>query len=57
MLGNIERICSMRTVKIFIAGFPEEKPDGAIGIRRLGGKRIEERDETRFESVCLFGKR
>ena len=57
MLGNIERICSMRTVKIFIAVFPEEKSDGAIGVRRLGGKRIEERDETRFESVCLFDKR
>ena len=47
----------MRTVKIIVASFPEEKPDGAIGIRRLGGKRVEERDETRVERVCSFNKR
>jgi len=35
MLGNIERICSMSTVKVIVAGFPEEKSDGAIGIRRF----------------------
>ena len=42
VLGNIKRICSMRTIKVFVAGFPEEKSDGAIGIRRLRGQLVEE---------------
>jgi len=51
MLGNIERICPMRAVEIFVAGFPEEKPDGAISVRRLGGKLVKERNETRVEGI------
>ena len=46
MLGNIERISPMRAVEVFIAGFPEEQPDGAITIWRLRWKLIEKRDET-----------
>lgn len=56
VLGDIERICSMRTVEVIVAGFPEEKSDGAIGIRRLGGKLVEEGYETRVKRVCLFNK-
>jgi hypothetical protein len=57
VLGDIERICSMRTVEVVIACFPEEKSDGAIGIRRLRGKAVEERDETRVKRVCSFDER
>lgn len=57
MLGNVERICSMRTVKVLVAGFPEKKSEGAIGIRRLKGQLVKERNETRVEGVCLFNKR
>ena len=46
----------MRTVEVIVAGFPEEKSDGAIGIRRLGGKLVEEGYETRVKRVCLFNK-
>ena len=42
MLGNVERICSMRTVKVLVAGFPEKKSEGAIGIRRLKGQLVKE---------------
>ena len=56
VLGDIKRICSMRTVEVIVAGFPEEKSDGAIGIRRLGGKLVEEGYETRVKRVCLSYK-
>jgi hypothetical protein len=46
VLGDIESICPVRAVEVFIAGFPEEQPDGAITIRRLRGKLAEKRNET-----------
>jgi hypothetical protein len=57
VLGDIERIFPMRTVEVIIARLPEEKSDGAIGVRRLRRKAFEERDETRVERVCSFNKR
>jgi len=53
-LSDIERICTMGAVVVFIAGFPEEKSDGAIGIWRLRGELVKERDETGIEGICLF---
>jgi hypothetical protein len=54
VLGDIERICPMRAVEVFIASFPEEQPDGAITVGRLRGKLVKERDETGIEGICLF---
>jgi hypothetical protein len=42
VLSNVKRICPMRAVEVFVAGFPEEQPDGAITIRRLRGKLVKE---------------
>ena len=42
VLGNIECISPMRTVKIFVAGFPEEEPNGAIGIWGFGRELVKE---------------
>ncbi len=47
----------MHTVEIVVAGFPEEKSDGAIRIRRLRRKLVKERNETGVEGVWLFNKR
>ncbi len=41
----------MRTVKVFVAGFSEEKPDSAISIWRLWWKVVEERYETGVERI------
>ena len=51
VLSDIERICSMGAVVVFIAGFPEEQSDGAISIWRLRGKLVKERDESGVEGI------
>lgn len=51
VLGDVERICSMGAVVVFIAGFPGEQSDGAISIWRLRGKLVKERDETGVEGI------
>lgn len=56
VLGNIERICPVSTVEVFIAGFPEKQTDSAIGVWRLRGKLVKKRDEARIEGICLFDK-
>jgi hypothetical protein len=42
VLGDIKRISPVRAVKVFVAGFPEKKPDGAISIWRLRGELVKE---------------
>jgi hypothetical protein len=51
VLGDIESIRSMCAVKIFVAGFPEEEPDGAISLWGLRRKFFEECDETGVERI------
>ena len=49
--GDIEGIRTMCTVEVFVAGFSEEKPDGAISIRRLWGELVEERYKTGVKRI------
>lgn len=49
--GDIKCIGTMRTVEILAASFPEEKPDGAIGIWGLWGKLVEERYKTGVKRI------
>ena len=51
VLSDIECICSMGAVVVFIAGLPEEQSDGTISIWRLRGKLVKERDETGVEGI------
>jgi hypothetical protein len=51
VLCDIESIRPMCAVIIFVAGFPEEEPDGAIGLWGLGRKFFEECDETGVERI------
>jgi len=51
VLSDIECVCSMGAVVVFIAGFPGEESDSAISIRRLRGKLVKERDETGVEGI------
>jgi hypothetical protein len=40
VLGDIERVSPMRAVEVFVAGFPEEEPDGTISIWGFGRKLV-----------------
>ena len=51
VLSDIECICSMGAVVVFIAGLPEEQSDGTISIWRLRGKLVKERDEAGVEGI------
>lgn len=55
--GDIKCIGTMRTVEILVASFPEEEPDGAIGIWGLWGKLVEERYKTGVKRILRLSVR